>query len=229
MAQLGKEYMDFFMELAPNNNKDWFDANRNRYHKHVKSPFENLVNELIERLRPLDKEIPEDLSHKHCIFRINRDIRFSKDKTPYKLNRSAVIGPNGKKDHGYPSLYFEAGPEHVRIYTGVYMPDSSTIERIRYYLLNHHEELAQIIKSEPFASSYGPVYGEQYKVLPKKYKALAEAFPLARNKQWYVYKTYDPEVAVEQDLAELIVSDFKVIWPFQEFFRKAVRAEAPRA
>ena len=96
MAFFEKDFLDFFIELAPNNNKDWFDLNRHRYANSVREPFKKFVSHMIENM---SKDMPElkDLEPKDCTFRVNRDIRFSKDKTPYKLRMSALITPGGKK------------------------------------------------------------------------------------------------------------------------------------
>ena len=222
MAFFNQDFLQFFIDLAPNNNKEWFDENRSRYHRSVKEPFEVFVNALIQACRTIDQTIPEDLTHKNCMFRINRDIRFSKDKTPYKMNRSAVIGPYGKKDHGTPSLYFEAGPEHFRLYSGVYMPGTELIESVRKHISKAGAELDEVINDPVFKQHFGWVHGEKYKVLPKQYKGLEEDIPLIKNKSWYIYKTYDPEILLQDNLVELVTKDYERMQPFQQYFRKAV-------
>ena len=119
MAFFTQDLLDFFIELAPNNNKDWFDENRKRYEKSVKEPFKDFVNHLIKKLTEIDPAFSE-IEAKDCIFRINRDIRFSKEKQPYKLQVSAVVAPEGKKSKAINGVYFEISPEHLRIYGGVY-------------------------------------------------------------------------------------------------------------
>ncbi|HNR54889.1 MAG TPA: DUF2461 family protein, partial [Flavobacteriales bacterium] len=86
MAWFTNDFNDFFKDLAKNNNKEWFDANRKRYEASVKEPFTAFVAEAIKRIGKHDKAVR--IEPKEAIFRINRDIRFSKDKTPYKLNAS---------------------------------------------------------------------------------------------------------------------------------------------
>ena len=88
MIYLEKEYLNFFNELSENNNKLWFDENRKRYEKFVKKPFENLITDLIAELSNIDLKIT--MQAKDAMFRINRDIRFSNDKTPYKTQMSAL-------------------------------------------------------------------------------------------------------------------------------------------
>ena len=79
MAFFQQEFIDFFIELAPNNNKDWFDVNRKRYENFVKDPFNSFVQHLISEISKTDKNF-SDLEPKHCVFRINKDVRFSKYK-----------------------------------------------------------------------------------------------------------------------------------------------------
>ena len=84
-----EEYLDFFKELAQFNKKEWFDENRKRYEKSVKIPFKKFVTELIQEIQKIDPEV--EIEAKDAVFRINRDIRFSKDKTPYKIQMSAIL------------------------------------------------------------------------------------------------------------------------------------------
>lgn len=95
MAHFTQDYLDFFKELAANNNKDWFHGNKKRYEASVKKPFEEFVQDIINRTSELDDRFAGEA--KKAVFRIYRDVRFSKDKTPYKLNCSAIIAPGGKK------------------------------------------------------------------------------------------------------------------------------------
>ncbi len=114
MAFFDPDFIQFFKDLAPNNNKDWFDENRKRYETIVREPFKSFVDHMISELHKVNPKFT-DLTNKDCIFRINRDIRFSKDKTPYKMNVSALVAVGGKKNYMGEGVYFELGPEHVRV------------------------------------------------------------------------------------------------------------------
>ena len=100
---------DYLKDLSKNNNREWFHANKKAYEKDLKKPFQNLVQQLIDTFQRHDPDI--QIQPKEAIFRINRDIRFSKDKTPYKTHVSAIISPKGRKGKEYPGFYFhfEAG------------------------------------------------------------------------------------------------------------------------
>ena len=132
MAYFDKDYNQFFKDLAANNHKDWFHENKKRYEKSVKEPFKAFVDEMIGRLKEVEPDL--NLEPKDCIHRINRDIRFSKDKTPYKTRMSAHISAKGKKDYQYPSLFFEMGPESVGLYGGAYMVDKDRLEGLREHI-----------------------------------------------------------------------------------------------
>ena len=98
MAYFTQDFLDFFKELAANNHKDWFHANKKRYEASVKDPFKLFVQDMIDKAAKVDGRFAGEA--KNAIFRINRDIRFSKDKSPYKLQMGAVISPGGKRRYG---------------------------------------------------------------------------------------------------------------------------------
>ena len=130
MAFFTADFIQFFIDLAPNNHKDWFDENRSRYEDNVREPFKKFVGHLISELNKVNPNF-KDLEPKDCIFRINRDIRFSKDKTPYKMNVSALMAVGGKKNYMGEGVYIELGPEHVRVYSGLYEVDKEALLQLR--------------------------------------------------------------------------------------------------
>src|SRR5689334_10215404 len=128
-AYFTKEFLDFFNKLEKNNNKEWFDRNKPTYENAVKNPFKKLVEDLIEQIRKHDKDLSTDA--KESIFRINRDIRFSKDKTPYKTNVSANISKLGKRSPDHPGFYIQLGADMLMIGGGAYAPDKDQLKKIR--------------------------------------------------------------------------------------------------
>ncbi|MES2619062.1 MAG: DUF2461 domain-containing protein [Bacteroidota bacterium] len=215
------DYLKFFMELAPNNNKDWFDANRNRYKKSVKEPFEKFVGLMMEKVGK-SEGINKDVKPSDCIFRVNRDIRFSKDKSPYKLQMSAAIAKGGKKDMVTPGLYFELGPEHVGIYTGIYMPDKDQIDTIRRHIAKNAARFEKIINDKNFKKSFGDIQGDKAKLLPPDLKAAAAKQPAIFNKQFYVMHRAEPDMIVEGDVAKYIVDTYKHAEAFNNFLKEVL-------
>lgn len=210
-----EEFLVFFMELAPNNNKDWFDANRQRYLQHVKAPFEAFVDHLIKKM---DKDYPlGDLKASDCIFRINKDIRFSKDKSPYKLQCSALIKKGGKKAMHEAGLYIEIGPEHLHIYTGVYMPEKDQLQVIREAIAANPDGFHAIINKTDFKQYFGAPQGERSKILPAPLKASAQLSPYIYNKQFYLQHSLDAEKILEPGLDDYILKVFKAAKAYNAF------------
>ena len=222
MAFFQKDFLDFFIELAPNNNKDWFDLNRKRYENSVKEPFKKFVNHIISKLAEIDPAFKE-LEAKDCIFRINRDIRFSKDKQPYKMQVSAVISPLGKKSKAINGVYFELGPEHLRVYGGVYEIDKDDLLAVREGIAENIAEFQKTYNNPLFVKTFGELKGEKNKIIPKELKLAAEKEPLIFNKQWYFYTQFEPERILINNLDETIINCYKAGRPVEEFFNKLIK------
>lgn len=203
MKYFTPDYLEFFKELAPNNNKEWFDKNRKRYMISVKEPFKKFITDLINEIAIVDSEV--QIEAKDAIFRINRDIRFSKDKTPYKLNNSAIISKKGRKDKNYPGIYIELSPDKFRFYGGVYMPDTKQIQKIREAIVSRADEFNQIVNNSDFKSKFGEIRGEKNKRIPKEFRDLAETQPLLFNKQWLHFAELSPEIVLQDNLMETVL------------------------
>lgn len=185
ITMITKEYFDFFAELEQNNNKEWFDANRKRYEKHVKIAFKNLVEQIITEVSFVDDSLAS-LEAKDAIFRINRDIRFSNDKTPYKTQMSAIIAPLGKKDKTTPGLYFEIDKSGINVYGGTYMPDKDQLLNIRNSIAEDMDAFREVLADSNFVSHYGGfAEAEKHKRIPKELQPAAEEEPLIYNKAFY--------------------------------------------
>ena len=156
------------------------------------------------------------------IFRINKDIRFSKDKSPYKLQMSAAISKGGKKDMVNIGVYFELGPEHLGVYTGVYMPDKEQIDRIRRHIAKNGKRLETILNEKHFKATFGKVKGEKAKLLPPDLKLVATQQPLIFNKQFYLQHTAEPEIIVEKDVLKYIAENYKHAKAFNEFIKEVL-------
>lgn len=222
MAFFSKDFLQFFIDLAPNNNKDWFDLNRKRYENFVKEPFKNFVQHTINELAKTDKTF-KDLEAKDCIFRINRDIRFAKDKAPYKMMVSAVIAPGGKKSKAVNGVYFEFGPEHVSVYGGVYEIEKDDLLTVREGIASDISKFQAAYNNPVFKKVFGDIKGEKNKIIPKELKAAAEKEPLIFNKQWYFYAQFDPETVLSDDLDKLILNCYEAGRPVENYFNNLIK------
>ncbi|MCF8461196.1 MAG: DUF2461 domain-containing protein [Flavobacteriales bacterium] len=220
MAYFTQDYLDFFKELAANNNKDWFHANKKRYELSVKGPFESFIHELIARTAKIDEQFEAET--KQAIFRIYRDVRFGNDKTPYKLNGSALIAPGGRKaGMGIPGMYLESGPEHFRFYSGLYQPEKDVLQKVRTYILKHSDELNKLVSDKDFVTRFGELRGEKNKILPKEFKAASENQPLLFNKQFYFFASMPPEIILQENIIEVVMEYFEASEPMRKFLTKA--------
>lgn len=222
MAHFEPAFLDFFKSLAPNNHKDWFDLHRKEYENHVKKPFERFIGDLIARMAETDGQL-KALRPSDCIFRINRDIRFSQDKTPYKLQMSAIVAPGGRKTSTSPGVYVELTPEHAGIYSGFYLPEKDQLLRIRQMIAANGATFNGLIHDPSFLAYFPDgILGEKNKALPADLKSAAAAQPLIYNKQFYWRHFLDPETICKADFIDTILSHYSVSLPLLNFLNKAV-------
>ncbi|HEY0977351.1 MAG TPA: DUF2461 domain-containing protein [Flavobacteriales bacterium] len=221
MAWFTPDYNRFFKELAAHNNKEWFDANRTRYEATVKAPMQAFVGELIQRIRKVDPQVT--MEPKQAIHRINRDIRFSKDKMPYKTYSSAIIQRGEKKDMTTPGMYIELGPENVWIYGGAYLPEKEQLYDIRDAMLKDGKAFRKAIAGKDFVKFFGSVQGEKNKVLPPEFKGAVAQEPLIANKQFYVAAKLPPKTVTADDLAETVMAHYKAMKPMNDWLAKAMQ------
>jgi uncharacterized protein (TIGR02453 family) len=221
MAYFTSDFNQFFIDLAPNNHKEWFDQNRERYFKSVKQPFEKFMGDLISAVKVYEPSL--DMRPGDAIFRINRDIRFAKDKTPYKLNRSGLVGKYGRKEAGHPSLYVELGPERVYLAGGAYMPSSEQLNAIREGIAGDVKGWRKALADASFVKHWGSVHGEENKRLPNEFltKAAAEE-PMLYKKQFYYEAALEPEIITSEALLDTVMAHYAAAQPVHQFIERSL-------
>lgn len=220
MKYFTQDFLEFFKELAANNHKEWFDENRKRYEQSVKKPFDKFVADLIVETQKLDPSIK--IAAKDAIFRINRDIRFSKDKTLYKLDRSAIISEGGRKDHSIPGFYISLGPEHTSMGGGAYFLKTDQLASVRQHIANNIKTFQKLLNDKDFEKTYGNIQGEENKRLPKELQEAAEKEPLLYKKQFFYMKRDKPELILRDDFMDYTLQHFKRAQPVQDFLKDAL-------
>ena len=212
-----KKVIDFLWELRLNNNKEWFDRNRDEYVRLLKNPFDSLSYELGERMGDLFGEKTE-----YHISRINRDIRFSKNKEPYKERRWVVFkhGIKGRWQDK-PVYYFELTPEGYNFGMGAFCYDRSYAERMRKMIDANDAKFQKIIKLYKKQDMF-ILCGDDYK---KKFSKRENKDEL----EWYQKKNialcsrnYNDDRLYSRELIDFIMEGFKILVPFNEFLLKAV-------
>lgn len=207
MAYFTPEFSRFFRHLARNNRRPWYHAHKAEYETHVKVPFGLFVEEMIERIAALD---PGMRCEAHAAtFRLARDTRFSKDKTPYKTVASAVIGPGGRKSP-LPGFYFQFGADGLGLAGGAYQPDRDALFGIRRAIRDDGATLNRLLRNRAFKRLFGSLQGDRNVRLPPEFAAAADEFPLLFNKQFYYWREYEaPDLLLRRDLGEFLMRHYR--------------------
>ncbi len=216
---LTEAFYEFFIELSANNQKSWFDENRARYEREVKALFLNFVESVLVKMAAVDGRF-SGMEAKQCIFRINKDIRFSKDKTPYKLHCAAAIQIGGRKEMGAGGLYIQLGPEECGLYSGVYMPEKDELMRIRGLIAGDLEGFNRVITDKAFVKYFGTVRGEKNKRIDADWVVAAAEQPLLYNKQFYIQHAMDAEDTLRSNFDDYVVEVWKASKGFNAFLQK---------
>lgn len=211
------EFFKFFFELHQDNSKNWFDANRQRYVDHVREPLKLLIQNVIAEIKKLNPEM--DLNPKQSTFRINRDIRFSKDKRPYKENVGIIIADGGKKSKN-PGFYIHFGLEESFLATGLYSIELPDLKVLRDNIAKNPEAFETLMFSEPFRSTFGDIQGNRYKRLPKHLQEIAKSYPFLYNKQFFfTHHSKDNDWAIREDLLSFIMKQYRIQRPISAYLQ----------
>ena len=215
-----KEIIQFLSDLERNNNRDWFNENRDRYDK-TRKRFLALTEILINELRQFDSDIPM-LSPKECMFRIFRDTRFSADKRPYKTNYGSFISPSGRKSL-YAGYYFHIQPGESFLAGGIYMPPADALKAIRLEIFENPDDFIELIEDEPFKKLFGSIWGEQLKTAPRGFPKDWEHIDLLRYKSYVVSHEIETEFLLSENLIERTVEVFKAMYPLNRYLNDLLK------
>ena len=215
MTYFTKEYLDFFQELEKNNSKEWLDNNRKSYEYHVRKPMIALVEDVISAMQEYDIEFHPD--PKKCVGRINRDIRFSKDKTPYNTHFFAHI-TKGTKENPIAGIAFRFSGNDSGIMTGYYKPTKEKLTEIRQKISGNLSEFQKLKTDKNFIEKFGSIQGEAYKRIPPELQSTFEKEPLIANKQFYYVAEKDAQFALSDNLKDVIVDYWLTAKPLNDFF-----------
>lgn len=217
-----KSTLDFLKALKKNNNKIWFDQNRQKYNS-SKNNFDEFVALLLEQMILFDEDLKE-LSSKNCTFRINRDIRFSKDKTPYKINLSASFNKGGKKsiNAGY---YFHLQPGgNSFVGGGLWMPEAIELKKLRQEIDYCFPEFKKIINASSFKKHYSELKKDEKQMLvnvPKGYEKENPAADFLRMKSFIATKNLSDEEVTSVNLVKETTQAFKALMPLIKFINRS--------
>jgi uncharacterized protein (TIGR02453 family) len=218
-----QETIDFFFQLRENNNKEWFHAHREEYQKYVREPFKALVNEMGPMMLSIDTQF--EIDSRRTISRINRDIRYTRDKSPYRANMWITFKRLSLDWKTEPVFFFEIFPEYYRYGMGYYITPRSTMDEIRSMMDREDERFTEIRK----------LYKSQdvFTIEGAKYKRLFNKEQPEDLKEWYrrkelifVCKRMD-DLIFKPQLIDVMYNDFKLIEPIYHFLSGLKHHDSP--
>ena len=214
--------LSFLKSLKKNNNKPWFDANKSKYLE-VRNNFEEFVALLLQKMALFDEDLKE-LEYKNCLFRINRDVRFSKDKTPYKINFSASFNKGGKKSI-YAGYYLHLQPGgNSFIGGGLWRPEPEQIKKVRQEIDYCFPEFKKIIEVPAFKKNYGGLEKDQNQMLiniPKGYEKENPAADFLKMKSFVATKNIADVDLTNPKFMNQIVDSYKTLKPLLNFINRS--------
>lgn len=222
---LSIETMQFLDDLKANNNRDWFVENKKRYEA-FKKDYQQLVADLLDAMKPLDPSL-EMLEVKNCTFRINRDIRFSKDKTPYKSHLGIWLssGAKGLNRSGY-YIHLEKGASFIA--GGLYCPESEDLKKMRKEIAYFHDDLEAILEEKDFKREFGDFDRNEKDTLknpPRGYDKEHPAIELLKLKSFESSHKIEFSAAAKKDFVGVMSQKLIALKPLNDFINRALTSE----
>ena len=214
-----QEVLNFLSELRLNNNKEWFDQNRDRYEESRKKVL-FLTELVIHEVSKFDPEIGS-LTAKDCVFRIFRDVRFSHDKTPYKINMGSFIARGGRKSMGA-GYYLHIEPGGSFVGGGSYCPPADSLKALRTEIFDHPDEFKKLIYSDSFRRTYPEMYDDKLKTPPKGFPKDFPDIDLLKYKSYAFTSRIDDSVVAGDAYVGKIIDAFKELAPVNRFLNTAI-------
>jgi uncharacterized protein (TIGR02453 family) len=217
--------VEFLTDLTANNNKEWMHANKKRYEEYKKD-YHNFISSILMEMKSLDPNLA-DLEIKNCTFRINRDIRFSKDKQPYKTNIALWFSTdrNRKNAAGY---YLHFQPQQSFVAGGLYNPDNDDLKKIRKEIEFFYSDLNAILNTKEFKSNYGELTVEEKNKLkraPKGFDENHEAIEFLKLKSFTASKKIEDKEFLKDGFPKFIASKMIVLKPLIDFINRGIETE----
>jgi uncharacterized protein (TIGR02453 family) len=219
---LEPQTLKFLSQLKKNNNKSWFDAHRIQYEA-ARTDFSNFIQLVIEALQKSDPTLT-GLTAKDCLFRINRDIRFSKDKSPYKTNFGAIIKKGGRKSI-YAGYYFHCSPGESFAGGGLWIPEASELKKVRQEIDYNTKEFQKIINDKSFKRIYRDLYQNddiKLSTVPKGYASTHPAIEYLKLKSFIAETSFKDEELLKSGLHKKTLAAFQALQPLIEFLNNSM-------
>ena len=181
----------------------------------------NFVDEMIGRINAVEPDVI--LQPKDAVTRINRDIRFSKDKTPYNTHMGAVISSAGRKDKSVPGVFLRLDASGVYVFGGAHGISTQQISKVRSAIAADPEHFLELTNEAEFAEKYGELKGEKSKRIPKEFAEISERYPIITHKSFYYVGQIDSKKITDDDLPEIIMEYWHTAKPVKDFLTNALK------
>ncbi len=216
---IDKSTLEFLKNLSRNNNREWFNANKPLYEKGKKNILD-VTMYLISEIGKFDKSV-EFVNPEDCLFRIYKDVRFSKDKNPYKTNFGSFIIKGGRKNPGA-GYYIHIEPGKSFLVGGIYMPSAPHLFSIRSAIAKKPEVLMKILNNAELKKSFGGLSDETLKTAPKGFPKDHPAIELLRFKHYYLMKNISDKEILNDSFLKQAVKDYKIVTPFVKYINEVI-------
>ena len=214
----------FLRDLARNNNRDWFEANRSRYEKHLLGPAQQFITEFAPRLRRISRHFDADpRPGKGTLFRIYRDVRFSKDKSPYKTWIGIQFRHESARDAHAPGFYLHLEPGHVMAGAGIWHPDTSTTNSIRDAIVENSAGWKRVTRGKRFTERFA-LGGDSLKRPPRGYDPEHPLIEDLKRKDFYVWVPLTQSQVTARSFVEVYAAFCRAASPLVRFLSKAIDA-----
>jgi uncharacterized protein (TIGR02453 family) len=213
--------LDFLRDLAQNNNREWFAANKPRYEK-AKKNFELFAQDLLTHLQSIDSSLAS-IELKQCLYRIYRDVRFSKNKDPYKTHFGVYIAKNGGRNSLFAGYYFHLDPNESFFGGGIYMPQPEYLKMLRKEIYYQIEEFKGILNEPKFKKFYTGI--DPIDTLKKAPVGFPKDFPeidLLKNKHYFASHIFPLQQAANTDFASVVYEGMTNVKPLVDFINFTV-------
>lgn len=212
--------LDFLSELTLHNDREWFQTHKATYDQ-LRQDFEAAVGRWLKQLSTQDASLA-GLEPKKCIFRIYRDVRFSKDKRPYKTHFSAYFSAGGKAGNG-PGYYVQLGPNGQTLLAGgLYEPEKEQLARIRQEIDYNGEALHALLDAPSFRKYFDGMGGDKLKKAPAGYPTDHPDIELLKHKSFVVSHIVPDATARQLDLDTYVPAAFQAMQPFCAYLQEAI-------
>jgi uncharacterized protein (TIGR02453 family) len=222
---LPKDFFTFFTQLAKNNEREWFEANKQRYKDVVIAPLCDFMEAMAPRVAKISKHIVVDpRPNGGSMFRIYRDVRFAKDKSPYKTNAGLHFRHGLGRDAHVPGFYMHFAPDEVFFGGGIWMPEPAALAKVRHAIADDAKSWKKVVEDKIFAKTFHGIRGDALVRPPKGFDPEHPYIGDIKRKSFFAMHESSPKAAQSADFVDEVEAAFRAAKPLMAYLCKALDA-----